>query len=190
MDYIIPADAAPTVRRRLAETIAWCSNRTTGAVPRQILRSPELEPDHLFVIERPSPDGTDTLDYFGTEERANIVQRLADKRASLLTEQGIEVPELTPDLMGGRLLLFEIDWSVWDGLSENESQSYFDVYDNPAWDTWVHLQPTERGDTLLCWVPPLFIPFVNGGIAVNCTSCIDWVDRLLEGQNHVPMSDS
>lgn len=73
----------------------------------------------------------------------------------------------------------EIDYSVWDGLSEKESEGFFDVYDIPAWDTWIHLRRTEGTDALLCWVPLRLIEPVTNGIAVSCTDCIGWLDRLV-----------
>jgi hypothetical protein len=76
-------------------------------------------------------------------------------------------------------LVAEIDHSIWDGLSEGESNGFFDVYDIPAWDTWIHLGQAEGTDALLCWVPPPLIESVGNGIIVNCTDCINWVDRLV-----------
>jgi hypothetical protein len=172
--YPIPPEAESAFQLRLAQTIAWCSHRQVLHDIRGVFRSPELAPARPFVEERRLPDGTYAHDYLSPDERAAVVEFLAEKRARLLADRRIEVPHVPPDMAGGRLLAVDIDLSVWDGLSESESEGFFDVWDVPAWDTWVYFQRVEERDTLLCWVPPPLIPLADCGITVNCTACIEW----------------
>jgi hypothetical protein len=79
----------------------------------------------------------------------------------------------------GRLLLAEFDYSMWDCLSRDESNGFFDEFDVPAWDTWIDFRHTEKTDALLCWVPQSLVPIVNQGIRVNCPACISWLERLI-----------
>ena len=130
------------------------------------------------MIWQPQADGTNGYERLSTEERAAIVADVADRRAALLARQGIVRTEPPHDFGGGRLLVCESEFSLWDGLSESLSCGFFDVFDIPPWDTWVHLQGDGGGDSLLCWVPPSLFSLVGEGIAINCTSCVEWVERL------------
>jgi hypothetical protein len=175
--FPIAPEAEPNIRLRLAQAIAWCSHRHTLHDIRNVFRSPELAPARPFVAELPLADGTYAHNYFTTQERASVVEDVARRRAKLLADRHIVVLDVPPDLAGGRLLVFDIDCSVWDGLSEGESDGFFDVNDIPAWDTWVHFQHVQGRDTLLCWVPPPLIYLADQGIAVNCTACIQWASK-------------
>jgi hypothetical protein len=174
--YPVPPDAAPLVLRRAAEAMAWCSGPVAIA---HRLRTPELRPARPFVLERQRPDGTFTHEYLDTNDRAVEVERVGARRAELLALHGSEAVPVPRDASHGRFLVAEIDCSVWDGLSEDESDGFFDIYDVPAWDTWIHLERAKGTDALLCWVPAPLIEPVSNGIAVNCTDCIGWIDRLV-----------
>ncbi len=135
---------AQTLRRRLAETIAWCSTRPALAtVPEllvatrrsdyerwqwghgevaeflaPVLRTPELEPRGF--------------EYPATEtQRAEIVERLAEIRAGLLRDAGLYPTDLSGDLAGGRLLLYDPHGTDSSGGSWATSSGLFDVEDAP-----------------------------------------------------------
>lgn len=174
--YSVPPDAAPLVLRRAAEAMAWCSGRVAWG---NALRTPELRPARSFILERQRPDGTYAHEYLDTNARAAEVEHVGVRRAGLLALHGTDAARQPRTASHGRFLVAEIDSSVWDGLAEGESDGFFDVYDVPAWDTWIHLQRAKGTDALLCWVPAPLVEPVSKGIAVNCTDCVGWVDRLV-----------
>jgi hypothetical protein len=174
--YSVSPAAAPMVLRRAAEAMAWCYGRV--ALDNR-LRTPELRPARPFILERPLPDGRYTHEYLDMTDRAAEVERVGARRADLLAQHGTESADVPRTGSHGQFLVAAIDCSVWDGLSQGESGGFFDVYDVPAWDTWIHLRHANGTDALLCWVPAPLIEPVNNGIAVNCTDCIGWVDRLV-----------
>lgn len=120
---------------RLAETIAWCKNRTSLANPRESLRSPVLRPSNL----RTTPDkwGHLDFDWKTPDENRAVVDHVAQRRAQLLQAGGDYNDVLPVDLGGGRLLIAAPEESDSCGLSEDETKGFFDVCDVPAWDTWV-----------------------------------------------------
>jgi hypothetical protein len=70
-------------------------------------------------------------------DRAEIVEELAEKRASLLLQKNSYPHIAFLDPAGGKLLTYEPDDNVADGASQHQSKSYFDGDDAPPWDTWV-----------------------------------------------------
>jgi hypothetical protein len=146
---------------------------------RELSPHPKLRPDHPIVLEQRRLDGTHDHECLGTDDRAAEVDRLGLRRAELLALHGIDAADVTLNASRGRLLVAEIDNSVWDGLSKVESGGFFDAFDIPTWDTWIRLSRTQGTDSLLCWVPSPLIQRVSNGIAVNCMDCIGWVARLV-----------
>lgn len=171
----IPEGDASLVRRRLTEAMAWCSSQIAL---RNLLRTPELRPAHPFVLEKRRDNGTHDYEFLDTAGRAAEVESVGVRRADLLAFHRFNVTGVPLNSSQGRLLVVEINNSIWDGLSADESDGFFDVYDIPAWDTWIHLRHAEGNDALLCWVPSPLVELVGKGIFVNCTACIEWVDHL------------
>jgi hypothetical protein len=89
------------------------------------------------------------------------------------------------DAAPGRLLVCEVNESIWSGESEAVTQGFFDVTDRPGWDTWVASVPRPSDSshvTLISWVPLELVDLVWRGIEVNPYACIFWLgdaDRLL-----------
>jgi hypothetical protein len=105
-----------------------------------------------------------------------------EKRAKLLRAENRYAERLAEDLAGGRLLIYELGESVWDGVSAIESNGFFDAIDMPPWDTWMSCcrEPLSPGaidpfyDYLICWVPPQLVDLVEAGIHVSPVQCILW----------------
>lgn len=174
--YIVEPGNADLIRRRITEAVAWCSRQKAAG---NSLRTPELQPSHPFISEQKMSNGRVEYEPLGTARRLAEVERLVTKRAALLSDFQIAINDVSPRSAQGRLLLAELDYSIWDRLSQDESGGFFDEFDIPAWDTWIHLRHTEKTDTLLCWVPESLVPIVDQGIHVNCVNCIRWLDRLV-----------
>jgi hypothetical protein len=166
-------------RRRLAETIAWCSRRVSRADPKHRLRTMDLLPP--FVRSRAE---LDLWEYQGKPEQMRaIFEAVADNRATYLREQGRYPAAPAEGPEGGYLLFCAPDESVWDGVSEPESGGFFDSGDLPPWDTWVSAVPAlvrqPQGPPvsvcyLVSWVPPEFVDLVHNGIEINPVDCIWW----------------
>jgi hypothetical protein len=107
--------------------------------------------------------------------RAEIVEELAEKRASLLLEKSAYPIIGSLDLAGGKLLACEPDDNMADGASQHQSKGYFDGDDAPPWDTWVCYFDRH----LISWVPPLLLGLVQKGIAVNMVDCVHWAEDSL-----------
>ncbi len=150
-------DELSEFRRRLAEVIAWCAGRDGAADPKNSLRTPALQPPAFGDYRQP------------LEARQAIVDAVVEKRATLLRREGRYSEHPAEDLAGGRLLICAPDESVWDAVSQSESQGFFDDLDIPAWDTWLCF-PRE----LISWVPPPLVPLAEAGIHVNPVECIRW----------------
>jgi hypothetical protein len=54
-----------------------------------------------------------------------------EKRAKLLRAENRYAERLAEDLAGGRLLIYDLGESVWDGVSAIESNGFFDAIDMP-----------------------------------------------------------
>ncbi len=124
-------------------------------------RSPEFTP------EWPSPPQLHSV----RDARRWMVSTTCKKRSTAIPE----VESLISP--AGKLLVFEVDLTVWDGTSETVSDGYFDSTDEPGWNTWIDYyedQDREIGARLLCYVPPALIDLADSGIAANPVGCIDW----------------
>ncbi|MGB2642636.1 MAG: hypothetical protein WBG02_14805 [Candidatus Acidiferrum sp.] len=108
------------------------------------------------------------------ENRTELVERLAEQRVSLLREINAYPPEVSSDLAGGRLLVYEPDFNVVDGASQYTSKGYFDEQDAPPWDTWVCYFDRH----LISWVPASLLGLVQAGIEVNPVDCIRFVEEV------------
>jgi hypothetical protein len=204
------------VRRRLAEAIAWCAPRAAAGEPGDSLWTPALRPSGVgarpswaalqaasrppFVPLDPLPDQDARLDSFPVEERADVVEALERARAAALDAGGGAAEAPADDLGGGRLVLFDAAYSVYDGASEFVTRGFFDVGDVPAWDTWVSYavdparaaagerqraggagpSAAESGfdDYLVAWVPPVLVGLVGEGIGVNPVGCLAWAEDV------------
>ena len=163
-------------RWRLAETIAWCSER---AAPRTLpvlgwqapdiettLRTPELRPPEY------DPDGRLVWN-------PRMVEHASRRRAELLREQGRYPPAPAANPAGGALLVSWPGGTFDCGISRTESEGYLDHHDVPPWDTWVWPfaepgQPPrqEAIENLIAWVPPPFIGLAAAGAAINPVGCL------------------
>jgi hypothetical protein len=110
------------------------------------------------------------------ENRTDLVEALAEKRASFLRDTNVFPAAAPSDLAGGRLLVYEPDFHVEDGASEYMSKGYFDERDAPPWDTWVCYFDLQ----LISWVPPSLLDLVRAGIATNPVDCIRFVEEVVQ----------
>jgi hypothetical protein len=128
----------------------------------QQLRSPFLRPDPFVCPQSPA-------------NRAQIVEILAEKRATQLRLDHRYPADSLDDLAGGRLLQYSPDENLCDGAAQYSSKGFFDVDNVPPWDTWVCFVESY----LVSWVPPQLMELASIGIQVNPEQCILWVPDAL-----------
>lgn len=151
-------DDLETIRERLAGAVAWFRivNTTPGS---GFPRSSALAPSALL------------------SSRKWVVESVTEQRSDALKESH----QTQDDGIGGRLLGYEPDGTVFDGASQSVTGGFFNVYDEPPWDLWIGYL-VEIGDRareyLVCWIPPTFINTAEDGIAVNPVACIDWLPEV------------
>ncbi|GDX40448.1 hypothetical protein LBMAG21_07400 [Armatimonadota bacterium] len=182
------------LRRRLAETIAWCRLHASIDNPQDCLRTPSLRPSNLRT--EPNEWGYFEYDWGTLEKQRAVVSALAEKRAALLREANTYSAVIPPDLAGGRLLIASPEDSLWCGASRIESLDFIGDSDILPWDTWVmYLQvtrPLEHGRThtlscILCWIPPEFIELVKKGMEVDPVGCFSWATEYKSTNYNAPL---
>lgn len=93
-----------------------------------------------------------------------------------------------PYLAGGGLVAYDPNQNLADGAAERASGGFFDVANEPGWDTWVMYVVEGKdekdryrsiwGAYLVAWVPNDWVQRVEDGISVNPEECIRWFDEL------------
>jgi hypothetical protein len=196
---------AELFEQRLAETIAWCE-RQPGIFRRaEYLRSPLLKPTiqtmQGFQLKRvlgmvPSKA---SLHMVESDEAAAMIDATGQRREELLAESYI-VPERNTTLAGGRLLAYFVGASAHDGTTASITD-YFDIEDNPPWDTWVYFVAGKEQivaskknsdfrsvldgstartiDYAISWVPPRWIEDVEEAMRSEYMGAIMWIDTLI-----------
>ena len=120
----------------------------------------EADPDSLAPLEhqlrstalKPRADIGVTIT---EQEREAIVSGVVSARSRLLPLHESDMADRSEDL--GQLLIYVPSENVADGASKYASKGFFDAYDEPPWDTWVHYSDGE-----LIWVPATFGFFGSG----------------------------
>lgn len=136
----------------------------------------EADPDSLAPLEHQLRSSTlKPADSIGSgscseELRQQTVDGVISLRSSLLKSQLPSGDSITARQLRGKILLYVPCENVSDGASKYASKGFFDAYDCPPWDTWLHY--SDR--TLMSWVPEILIPLAQAGIDANPVECITW----------------
>lgn len=123
--------------------------------------------------------------------RVEVVRATRERRASLLRANKSYPSAPAQSAGGGRLLVYNPDWDLWDGAAELESGGFFDADNCPPWDVWVaYATPPDDGrlrvgsawrpwsSYLIAWAPPECVAVVTAGILVNPECCVVWAAAL------------
>jgi hypothetical protein len=134
-------------RKRLSETVAWCDTKEWAAHPGQGLCTPLLRPPEMRDNMQAIIDSLRLLQKNGEQLAVEQVainrqwqgngEQLATKRASFLQAREFAFSQPVRFLLGGRLLAFDPQNSLDDGLAGEVTQGFFDDCNIPAWDTWI-----------------------------------------------------
>lgn len=159
------------LRRRIAETAAWCEPRASVKQARDGLRSPQLAPAGEAWIR-----ARGDLQVMIAGARRDLIEDVAERRAALLGEAGPR----TDAARRGRLLLYSPHGTGWDGAAEYVTNGFFDEYETPPWDCWVAWleeaaeSQEQFSSGLLCWIPPKVFVIAEDGAAVSPTESLVW----------------
>jgi hypothetical protein len=141
----------------------------------------EGDPDSLAPLEQelhsPALEPNLSLAKAGSEEECEmIVAEVISLRSQLLAGQMSSPSEEEPNVGNtGRFLTYIPSENMADGASRYASKGFFDPYDTPPWDLWLHY--SDR--TLVSWVPSLLVPLAQDGIDANAFDCINCANSLL-----------
>ena len=157
--------------KSLNETVCWCRSRVDVTNPKYCLRSDELRPPAEFgrPQEREPHEDVDIM----VEER--FVIHVLQERTRLLDESNRGSRVHGPPSAEGRLLAHFVGHSNHNNLTADYSGGYFDFWDTPPWDTWVHW--VDQEDLLVSWVPPEFVNIVAKAISIEVCGMLTWVDE-------------
>lgn len=151
--------------RLLAETTAWCAGRAVGE-----LRTTHLEPQPPL----PQRPGVDWFLWGNDATRVSQMSEVARRRREHLPADRPLHPAIPP----GRFLLYWPDEQMSDGMSQVSSDGFFDIFDAPPWDTWLHYEPVHH--FLVSWVPLAFVQHAAIGISRNEIDCHAWLDEVAQ----------
>ena len=74
----------------------------------------------------------------------------------------------------GRILVFEIDITTYDGAPAANSAGFVDEADIPPIDTWFYITKKH----LYCWIPTMFIPIMQDAIDVEIFGSYEWLQDV------------
>jgi hypothetical protein len=161
-------EAREMLRKRLAETIRWCSTRGSGKDPAGSLRNSALKPGSFGGQgEQALPEDERHA------RRQETAEKLATARRKLVRQETFGYWKELPDLGGGRILLYEPDRSKFDGAAQKASKGLFDLNSAPPWDTWLCYFAAEPG-LLLAWIPPELVPLAESGLKKVKDGSLSW----------------
>jgi hypothetical protein len=147
----------------IAETVTWCAGRTIAE-----LRTGTFAPPNA-VATRP---GVDWFLWGNDASRSEQLARIEQTRRSALPADHVLQPSIPP----GRFLVYWPDEQSSDGSSQLASDGFFDIFDAPPWDTWIHYEPVHH--FLVSWVPLSLVQHAAIGMTRNTVACHAWLDDL------------
>ena len=175
------------LRLRLLDAVMWSAERANPNNPKDCLRTEAFRP-YIFNDSRHAT----VCDVVSARHRALVeTSRIPDVALNTNRDDDsaafAELWKLMPAALGnGRLLVWDRDETIDDGVGESLTRGYLDASDMPPWDTWVtYVSPDDDGVAqtgyLLSWVPPEFVPSVTDAVANNAYGALYWLkeSRLL-----------
>lgn len=147
----------------VAETFAWCEGKHTHQ-----LRTPGFAPPDAATT-RP---GADWFLWGNDGRRRELLDHLELARRNALPKGHVLQPAIPP----GRFLVYWPDEQSSDGSSQLASDGFFDIFDAPPWDTWIHYEPAHH--FLVSWVPLSLVQHASIGMTRNTVDCHSWLDDL------------
>ena len=154
---------------RILEVATWIL-KVNPYFEHNYFRSEEIMPfQQLPVVQRES-----------ISDLANFNLGVQKRRASL-QERNISLITLEEAATYGNLIYTVPDDSVLDGGSEFQSQGLVDIWEVPAWDTWVTFGTTEFKEferyprAVISWIPKTVANLFFSGMSLAIVGNLGWV---------------
>lgn len=112
------------------------------------------------------------------------ITEIATKRRDALKAANITLLTLEEALSSGKLIYTYPADSTLDGGAEFYSQGLVDIWEIPAWDTWVSLGDLEFSefrayeDCVISWIPESVYSLFYSGKAVGLEDNLDWITQI------------
>ncbi|GAB3636464.1 hypothetical protein GCM10027422_20540 [Hymenobacter arcticus] len=157
------------IETRITEVATWIL-KVNPHFEHNYFRSPEIQPFHKKPSVQRVP--ISSLANFSLE---------VEKRRMLLKEKEISLISLDEALTLGSLVYTRPIDSTLDGGAEFYSQCLLDIWEVPAWDTWVTCDAEEFPDfiayhnCLIAWIPASVHDLFYSGFAVCLENNMGWV---------------
>jgi hypothetical protein len=153
-------------KKRLAETIAWRSDRAVASNPAHGLRSSALRPPGLRMVAR------------FRSEMHDVVQAVVDERAFWIHSRHKNLDLLSSGLANGRLLLCT---SAADSTPDDQvmaaSEGFYDDNHLPPWDTWLCYLGDKKRQYAVSWVPPQLLRLADIGVEEHSLKHMRWAEQ-------------
>jgi hypothetical protein len=141
----------------LRDAICWCN---------WVLENGNFESDeHVMQMDRLSPPEWSTQ--FNFE-----VERMIRLRRDRLNQIGAAVQRCVN--WPGKILIFDPDFTMHDGLAQSGSNGLFDVHGCPLHDFWIGIT-VDGGAKLFNWIPEPIQESVDRGMKVDGGKCLAWL---------------
>jgi len=177
--------ARANLRLVLLEAVLWASTWADAREPVRSLRSASLAP-YIFNESRHETVHDVALRRHLQLEAQGRVRRIGGRTDDLVDASSIALGHVRAMLEAGRLLVWERDSTVDDGVGQTVTSGYLDESDMPPWDTWVAYVDSEVGRCgyLVSWVPEPFVAPVAQAIKENAYAALYWLreSKLLLAQ--------
>jgi hypothetical protein len=158
---------------RIREVATWIL-KVNPQFESNYFRSEQLRPITKIKVARKIPIAS-----------LQAIRRVVAKRQKVLSASNITLLSLEEVLSCGKLIYTCPADSTLDGGAEFYSQGLVDIWEIPAWDTWVSLGDLEfrefeaYKDCIISWIPESVYNLFYSGKAVGLEDNLDWVTRIL-----------
>lgn len=169
-----PAGGTVSRVEAFESAVAWCAAHGGSTSEGPTLRSPALRPPDPPRGRKPDKRSREYLQWLAAGVESIVERRLA----WLQSPKAIDHAD-PQTVVGGAALLFIPERLASPGIAESETRGYFDLEDEPPWDTWAFMMavPKQRSviarfllgeyppsGALVAWVPPALLELVTEGV--------------------------
>ena len=158
---------------RICEVATWIL-KVNPQFEHNYFRSEQLHPITKLKVARKFPIAS-----------LEAITQTVTKRHKALAALDITLLSLEEALSYGKLIYTYPADSTLDGGAEFYSQGLVDIWEIPAWDTWVSLGDLEFSefrayeDCVISWIPESVYNLFYSGKAVGLEDNLDWVTQIL-----------
>ena len=120
------------------------------------------------------------------DKQAQVIDAVVTKRSFSIKDRGVSLIPVEELVSYGRIMFFDVNSTLWEGVSQAESMYYVDIYDTPPVDTWiaygsqlVDLKMFKEYDpylkqSIVAWVPKAQYFYAHQAMLVSSTDVFAW----------------